>query len=55
MMYGNKPTNATVLEAWLWVQPVYSFSTDKMVKSVIIDAKQYMADIDKKNNLLEVE
>lgn len=55
MMYGHKPTNAKVLEAWPWVQPLYSFSTDKIVKSVVIDPKQYMADIDKKNNLLQAK
>jgi len=55
MMYGHKPTNATVLVAWPWVQPTYSFSTDKMVKNVIIDPSQDMADIDKKNNLLQVK
>ena len=55
MMYDHKPTNATVLDAWPWVQPIYSFSAAKMVKSVIIDPLQNMADINKKNNLLKAK
>ena len=55
MMYGNKPTQAKVLEAWPWVQPIYSFSTDKLVKTVVIDPLQEMADIDKNNNLFEAK
>jgi aminopeptidase N len=55
MMYDHKPTKATVLDAWPWVQPIYSFSTSKMVKSVIIDPLQDMADINKKNNLLKAK
>ena len=55
MMYGNKPTEATVLEAWPWVQPRYSFSTAKTVQSVEIDPTGYLADINAENNKLEVE
>ena len=55
MMYGHKPTEATVLEAWPWVKLTYSFTTEKMVKNVMIDPSQDMADIDKENNLLEAK
>lgn len=55
MMYGHKPTEATVLEAWPWVKLTYSFTTEKMVKNVMIDPSQDMADIDKENNRLEAK
>ena len=55
MMYGHKPTNATVLDAWPWVQPIYRFSTEKTIRSVVIDPTNYMADIDRTNNMLKVE
>ncbi len=54
MMYGKKPTKATVIEDWPWVQPSYSFQTPKTVKSVEIDASKRMADIDRTNNIFEV-
>ena len=54
MMYGQKPTKATVINDWPWVQPNYSFETSKTVKSVEIDASQRMADIDRTNNVFEV-
>jgi aminopeptidase N len=55
MMYGHKPTTASILEAWPWVQPIYRFSTGKTVKSVEIDPTNYMADIDRTNNMLKVD
>ncbi len=54
MMYGQKPTEATVINDWPWVQPSYSFKTSKTVKSVEIDSSQRMADIDRTNNVFEV-
>ncbi len=54
MMYGQKPTEATVINDWPWVAPSYSFKTSKTVKSVEIDSSQRMADIDRTNNVFEV-
>ena len=31
MMYGHKPTEAKVLDSWSWVNPSYTFTTDKKV------------------------
>ncbi|WP_142784543.1 M1 family metallopeptidase [Changchengzhania lutea] len=50
MMRGEKPTEATVKPDWAWAYPTYSFETSKSVKSVVIDPKGMMADIDKSNN-----
>ena len=55
MMRGNKPTTATVLIDWTWAHPTYTFSVDKKVKKVEIDASQLMADIDRSNNVYEVK
>ncbi len=62
LMYANKPTeNAAqkreVLEEWRWTHPTYVVEmkhklTD--VKVVSIDPTKRMADIDRKNNLLEL-
>jgi len=49
MMYGHKPTSATVLEDWSWVQPSFNFTTKKEVRSVEIDTEQ-LADIKRENN-----
>ena len=53
MMYGHKPTEATVLDSWSWVNPSYTFSTDKKVASVQIDPKELMADVDRDNNSMK--
>lgn len=50
MMRGEKPTSAVILKDWAWAYPTYSFDTKKAVKSVVIDPKGLMADLDKKNN-----
>ncbi|MEJ6791761.1 MAG: M1 family metallopeptidase [Lacinutrix sp.] len=50
MMRGEKPTTATIIKDWAWAYPTYSFDAKKAVKSVEIDAKNLMADIDKANN-----
>lgn len=50
MMHGNKPTSATIREDWAWAYPTYSFETKKPVKSVEIDPKKLMADINRANN-----
>ncbi len=49
-MRGEKPTSATLLEDWPWAFPTYSFETSKTVKSVQIDPRGGMADIDLTNN-----
>ena len=55
MMRGSKPTTATVLKDWGWAMPTYSFNVSKAVKSVTIDKSGLMADINLKNNVLEVK
>ena len=50
MMRGEKPTSATVIKDWAWANPTYTFKASKAIKSVQIDAKNMMADIDKENN-----
>jgi aminopeptidase N len=54
MMYGQKPTKATIINDWAWVAPNYSFKTTKTIKSVAIDPLEKMADIDRTNNVFEV-
>jgi hypothetical protein len=50
MMRGEKPTTATLVKDWAWAYPTYSFNAKKAVKSVQIDPKGLMADVDKVNN-----
>lgn len=50
MMYGHKPTSSKVLEDWPWAYPTYTFETSKPVKSVTIDPKAEMADVNRENN-----
>ena len=50
MMRGEKPTTATLLKDWAWAYPTYSFKANKTIKSIQIDPKKLMADIDKTNN-----
>ncbi len=54
MMLGEKPTTATVLENWAWTHLTYTFKASKAIKSVEIDGSQMMADVDRKNNVIEV-
>ena len=56
MMRGVKPTNNSVklLEDWAWVAPQYTFRVDRPlaeVKSVVIDPRELMADINRANNV----
>ncbi len=53
-MRGEKPSSATLLEDWPWAYPTYSFETSKAIKSIEIDPKGQMADIDRSNNSSEV-
>ncbi len=43
----------TVLNAWEWAQPTYTFNipSTKKVKQIIIDPSQMMADVNKDNNV----
>ncbi|MBD0823299.1 M1 family metallopeptidase [Aestuariibaculum marinum] len=50
MMRGEKPTTATIAPDWAWAYPVYTLKANKAVKSVQIDPKELMADINKENN-----
>ncbi len=55
MMRGEKPseTPRTLLNDWAWAYPTYSFSINKPksnIKSITIDPKSYMADINEENN-----
>ena len=53
MMRGEKPTEATIISDWAWANPSYTFEVTKAVKSVEIDPKQWVADIDRDNNKME--
>jgi hypothetical protein len=55
MMLGHKPTKAKIVKDWPWAAPTYTLKTDKIVKSIMIDPSQLMADIDKNNNVFEVK
>ncbi len=50
MMRGEKPTTASLIGDWAWAYPTYTFTAKKAVKSVEIDPKNLMADINKENN-----
>ncbi len=52
IMRGEKPTKATVKPDWAWAYPTYTLTLNKEVKSVQIDPKELMADVDKTNNKL---
>ena len=51
MMLGAKPTTATLMPAWPWVQPEYTFKTAKNVQAVEIDPSGRLADIETDDNL----
>jgi len=50
MLYGNKPTTATILKDWAWAIPTYQVNTSKEIKSVEIDPSKLMWDVDMSNN-----
>ncbi|GGG37026.1 peptidase M1 [Bizionia arctica] len=54
MMRGKKPTTATPQPNWAWAYPTYTFEASKPIKSVQIDPKELMADINKVNNKFEM-
>jgi aminopeptidase N len=53
MMRGEKPTTATIISDWAWANPNYTFEVSKAVKSVVIDSKGWMADVNSDNNKME--
>ncbi|MFD0992221.1 M1 family metallopeptidase [Tenacibaculum geojense] len=50
MMRGCKPGEVTTLKDWGWAYPTYTFNVSKEVKSVVIDPKGFMADVNRLNN-----
>jgi len=59
MMRGEKPNAAstTVLKDWAWTNPYYRFTINtakQNIKSVTIDSKNMMADINKYNNVVRI-
>ncbi len=54
MMRGEKPTEATIINDWAWAYPTYTFNTSKPVKSVTVEPKGFMADVDRSNNSKEI-
>ena len=63
LMYGEKPiedpaVSRKVYDAWKWTSPTYTIETDHKLTDVIlaeIDPSQRMADIDRKNNKIELK
>lgn len=62
MMRGEKPVEnsmkRTVLEDWPWTNPTYTFDINKsasVIKTIMIDPSQRLADVDKTNNTFDVE
>ncbi|MCK7589481.1 M1 family metallopeptidase [Subsaxibacter sp. CAU 1640] len=52
-MFGAKSTTATKLDDWAWAYPTYEFIIEKakpFIKSVTIDPKGLMADVNRDNN-----
>ena len=59
MMRGSKPTpsTTTVLANWAWSYPTYTFEipkTNSDLTSITIDPKQFMADVNRENNVLNL-
>ena len=49
--------NRIIHGEWKWVQPTYTFETTKPItalKSIEIDPSQFMPDINRSNNKLEI-
>lgn len=63
LQFGNKPAEAgqekrTVYEPWKWTHPTYEIETAHKLTQIVaieIDPSQRMADIDRKNNKLELK
>ena len=63
LMYGAKPaeegqTPRTVYEAWKWTHPTYEVGTKRKLTDIVsveIDPSHRMADLERKNNKLELK
>jgi hypothetical protein len=63
LMYGEKPAEADqnprkIYPEWKWTDPTYEISTSRHLTDIIsveIDPSYRMADVDKKNNKLELK
>ncbi len=63
LMFGEKPAEEgqagrKVYDAWKWTHPTYEIKTDKKLTDIVsveIDPSYRMADIDRKNNRLELK
>ena len=55
MMRGEKPTQANIIKDWAWAYPTYTFSASKEVQSVEIDPSLMMADVNRENNVFNLE
>ena len=61
LMFGEKKAEdslpRTSFEAWRWTHPTYTFEVNRKlidIHSVEIDPSQRMADVERKNNKLEI-
>lgn len=59
MMRGAKPTpqTTTVLENWSWAHPTYRLEIEKnksSIKTITIDPRGYMADVNRENNVVNL-
>ncbi|MEO5788190.1 M1 family metallopeptidase [Gelidibacter sp.] len=57
MMRGAKPTppTTTVIKNWAWAHPTYTFEVEKpksAIKTITIDPRGYMADVNRENNVV---
>jgi len=63
LMYGEKPVEDSTIprkiyDAWKWTHSTYTIETNRKLadfKIVEIDASQRMADVERKNNRLELK
>jgi hypothetical protein len=62
LMFGEKPQEdkdipRTSFPAWKWTHPLYTFQISKKIASIKvieIDPSQRMADVERRNNRLEI-
>ncbi|MFN5334175.1 MAG: M1 family metallopeptidase [Bacteroidota bacterium] len=62
LMFGEKPTEDTIPRSvhapWKWTDPLFVFKCNRKLTDIIsieIDPSQRMADVDRKNNKLEIK
>jgi hypothetical protein len=62
LMFGEKPVEdpgipRNVYEAWKWTHPTYTFEINRKItdlKVIEIDPSKRMADVERKNNKLDI-